>query len=401
MKKPEIVAPVGDHAMLAAAIQAGADAVYFGVKQLNMRITAANFEISELKKIVERCHKNKVMAYLAINTIIYETELELLISILTEAKKAGIDAVIAWDMAVVKAAQRLQISMHLSTQASVSNSQAAEFYYEQGIRRIIFARECSLEHIKVIKNKLPKLELETFIHGAMCVSISGRCFLSQDLFKKSANRGDCLQPCRRPYKVLNEETGKELMVNNNFILSPKDLCTLPFIDKLIEAKIDAFKIEGRSKNPEYVSEVVSCYKEAIDAYYKKRFNKQLVKRLMRRLESVYNRGFSTGFYLGAPTSDDFTDAEGGKATETKEYIGFANNYYPKVKVAELKIESGTVKIGDVLRIQGNTTGTFKQKIASMEINHKKIKEAKKGDSVAVKVNQLVRKNDRIFLVRKN
>ena len=398
MKKPEIVAPVGNHAMLAAALHAQATAVYFGVTQLNMRITAANFEISELKNIVTTCHAKSAKAYLTLNSIVYDHELEKVKAILREAKKAGIDAVVCWDFAVIQEAHNLKIPVHISTQASVSNSESASFFQKLGAKRIILARECSLDQIKEIKKKCPELELECFIHGAMCVSISGRCFLSQDMFKKSANRGDCLQPCRRPYTVYNHETRTELSVYNDFILSPKDLCTLPFIDRLIEAKIDAFKIEGRSKSPEYVSEVVSCYKKAIDAYYQRRFNKQLVERLMQKLKSVYNRGFSTGFYLGAPTSDDFTNAEGGKATEVKEYVGIVKNFYPKINVAEIRIESKGIKKGDELRIQGSTTATFKQKIRSMEKNHTKITAAKKGERVAIQVNQLVRKNDRVFLV---
>jgi len=398
--KPELLSPVGNQAMLQAAIDAGCDAVYFGVKQLNMRITAQNFELSQLKKIVDFCHKNNVKAYLTVNTIVYESELDKVKRILKEAKQANIDAIICWDFSVIQEAKKLKIPIHLSTQTSVSNSQAAEFFYKMlGLKRIILARECSLNDIVEIKQKIPKLEIETFVHGAMCVSISGRCFLSQDMFKKSANRGDCLQPCRRPYKVINEETGKELRIGNNYILSPKDLCSLPFLDKLIEAKIDAFKIEGRNRSPEYVYEVTKSYREAIDCYFKKRFDKKLINKLMKRVKHVYNRDFSSGFYLGLPTSDDFTDIEGSKALEKKEYIGYVRNYYAKIKVAEIKIESGKIKLGDEIRIQGNKTGTFKQKITSMELNHKKIKQAKKGQRIAIKVNRIVRKNDKVFLVR--
>jgi len=233
----------------------------------------------------------------------------------------------------------------------------------------------------------------------MCVSVSGRCFLSQDMFKKSANRGDCLQPCRRPYRVINDETGKELRVGNNYILSPKDLCTLPFLDKLIKAKIDAFKIEGRNRSPEYVYEVTRSYREAINSYYKKSFNKELVSKLMKRLELVYNRGFSSGFYFGLPTSDDLTDTEGSKAKEKKEYIGFVRNYYKRIKVAEIKIESGKLKLNDKIRFIGNKTGTFKQKITSMEINHKKVNKGEKGQRIAIKVNRIVRRNDKVFLIK--
>lgn len=270
---PELIAPAGNWPMLRAAIKAKADAAYFGVKQLNMRMTANNFELSELKKVIAECHKNKLKAYLTLNTIIYDNEIEKLKKILTEAKKAKIDAVIAWDFSVLKEANKLKIPIHLSTQASVSNYESAEYYYKKfKVESITLARELSLEQVKEIikkikQNKL-KLKIETFIHGAMCVSISGRCFLSQHLFNKSANRGECLQPCRRKYIIYEPEDKYKLALGEDYIMSPKDLCALPFIDQLIEAKIDAFKIEGRNRSPEYVKTAIECYREAIDAVKK-------------------------------------------------------------------------------------------------------------------------------------
>src|SRR3989344_2768683 len=267
---PELIAPAGNWPMLIAAIKAKADAVYFGVKQLNMRMTANNFELSELKKVVSECHKNKVKAYLTLNSIIYDDEIEKLKKILTEAKKAKIDAVIAWDFSVLKEANKLKIPIHLSTQASVSNYESAEYYYKKfNVESITLARELSLEQIKEIikkikQNKL-KLKIETFIHGAMCVSISGRCFLSQEIFNKSANRGECLQPCRRLYKITDVEEGFELDLGQDYILSPKDLCAIEIIDKLIKSGINAFKIEGRNRSSEYVKVATECYREAIDA----------------------------------------------------------------------------------------------------------------------------------------
>ena len=268
--KPELIAPIGNWPMLRAAIKAKADAIYFGVKQLNMRMTAQNFELSELKKVVAECHKNKVKAYLCLNTIVYDNEIEKLKKILLEAKKVKVDAIICWDLSVLKEANKLKIPIHLSTQASVSNYDSAEYYYKKfNVKRITLARELTLEQIreiikKIKKNKL-KLEIECFIHGAMCLSISGRCFLSQEIFNKSANRGLCLQPCRRKYIVYEPEDKYKLALGEDFILSPKDLCTLPFIDKLIEVGINAFKIEGRNRSPEYVKTTVECYREAIDA----------------------------------------------------------------------------------------------------------------------------------------
>ena len=401
MSKPELVSPAGDWAMLTAAINAGADAIYFGLKQLNMRITANNFELSELKKVVDYCHKNKVKAYLCLNTIIYENELEKLRHILREAKKSKVDAVICWDFAVIDECRKLNIPTHLSTQASVSNSKSANFFKKLGVKRIVLARECSLEQIKEIK-KDSKVEIEVFVHGAMCVSISGRCLISEELHGKSANRGECIHPCRRQYKIINEDTGKELKIGNNFILSAKDLCALPFLDKLIDLGINAFKIEGRNKNPEYVQVVTECYREIIDFYLKnKKIEKNIIDKNLKKLKTVYNRDFSSGFFLGLPTDKEFTNTEGSKAIEKKSYVGFVKNYYKKIKVSEIKIQNQPIKTGDLIRVEGSKTGTFKQKITSMEFNHKKISKAEKGKNIAVKMEKEVRINDKVFLIISN
>ncbi len=391
MKKPELLSPVQDFVSLRAAIDAGADAVYFGLKEFSMRAAAKNFNLNELKKVVDLCHKNKVKAYLTLNTIVYEKELSRIKKILKKVKETKIDAIHAWDMSVIKEALKLKIPVHLSTQASVSNSEAAKFYKKLGIKRIILARECSLEQIKKIKQEVKGLELEVFIHGAMCVSVSGRCFMSEFEFKKSANRGECLQPCRREY-IITDEEGKQLKLGKNYVMSPKDLCTLPIIDKLIKAKIDAFKIEGRNRSPEYVKTVTEVYREAID----KGYNPSLLK----KVKSVYNRGFSTGFFLGMPIKDDWTNIYGSKSTTRKVYIGKIMHFYKKIKVAEIKIETKQLKTGDKLMIQGPTTGVQEQKLVSMEIKHEKIKQAKKGSLIAVKLNNLARKNDKVYIITK-
>ncbi|MBR9691929.1 U32 family peptidase [Candidatus Woesearchaeota archaeon] len=385
----ELISPAGDWISLRAAIQAGADAVYFGLKEFSMRAKAKNFKLNELKKVVELCHENKVKAYLTLNTIIYEDELDKIKIILEKVKEAKIDAIHAWDMAVVKEALKLKIEVHLSTQASVSNSEAAKFYKKLGVKRIILARECSLNQIKEIKKNV-KIEIETFVHGAMCVSISGRCFISQFEFGKSANRGECIQPCRREY-IVEDEEGKKLKLGSNFIMSPKDLCALPFIDKLVKVGIDAFKIEGRNRSPEYVKVVTEAYREAID--------KGFYKKLLEKVKSVYNRGFSSGFYLDIPTSDDWTDVYGSKAKKKKVYVGKIVHFYGKIKVVEIKLETKGLKQGDVLMVQGPTTGVHEQKISSMEIKHKKIKEAKKGKMVAVRLSKTARKNDKVFVIK--
>ncbi|MBW3002923.1 U32 family peptidase [Candidatus Woesearchaeota archaeon] len=422
----EILAPVGNWEMLAAAIEAGADAVYFGTKLLNMRATANNFELTELNKVVDKCHENNVKAYLTINTIVFDDEIEKVKQLLDSAKDAEIDAIICWDHAVLKLAKELGFEIHLSTQASIANFEAIKQYHDLGVKRFILARELSLEQIRSIKQKIINenldIEIETFIHGAMCVAVSGRCFVSQFLFEKSANRGSCLHPCRRTYRVTDIEEGHELELDNNYVMSAKDLCTLPFIEKLVDAGIDAFKIEGRNKTPEYVKTVVECYREVIDFYIKnkeyidvknkneefenknkddniiKQF-KELKEENLERLKTVFNRKFSSGFYLGLPTSHDFTDIYGSASRTRKEYIGVVRNFYSKIGVAEVKLESGELRIGDKLLVTGKTTGAKEQIIGSMEINHEKVQKAGKGKSIALKLDFIARPNDKVFNIR--
>ncbi len=391
----ELLSPAGDFASLRAAVSNGADAVYFGLKQLNMRAAAKNFSLSDMKEVVDYCHKNKVKAYLALNTIVYDNEIKKAQDILKKAKQAKVDAVIAWDIAILQLCKKLNLKIHLSTQANVTNSETIKFYKKLGVKRINLARELNLEQIKKLKKQ--NMEIECFVHGALCVSISGRCFLSQSLYGKSANRGECLQPCRREYEIKDKETGFKLKLGNNYVLSPKDLCALPFLDKLIKAKIDALKIEGRNRSPEYVAIVTKVYRKAIDSYYKKRYNKNLIKKLLRELKTVYNRGFSSNFYLGIPDKKTFTDEYGSKATKKKVYLGYVKNFYKKIYVVEIKIEANSVKVGDELLIIGNKTGVKQEKIKSMEINHKPVKQAKKGQRVAIKFKNLVRKNDKVYL----
>ena len=395
MKKPELLSPVFDFTSLNAAISAGCDSVYFGLKELNMRINARNFRLNEIKRVVATCRKNNVKSYLTLNTIIYGSELEKLKRILVEAKKAKIDAVICWDFSVIKEAGKLKIPIHISTQASVSNLEAVDFYKKLGAKRIILARELNLEQIKkIIKNS--KIEMECFVHGAMCVSVSGRCFMSQFVFGKSANRGDCVQPCRRRYLLKDLEEGYELELENNHVLSPKDLCALPFIEKLIESGIHAFKIEGRSRSPEYVKTVTSCYRKAIDAYFENKLTKELKNKLIHDLEKVYNRGFSSGFYLGKPINE-FIESNNQSKTK-KTFIGIIKNYYRKNGVAEIKLFTRKLKLNDTIMIQGPTTGVIDQKVNSMEIEHKKISEAEKGMEIGIKLDKIVRKNDKVFLM---
>ena len=414
-KKPEIMSPAGDWLSLKAAIDAGCDAVYFGIKGMNMRAGAKNFTAADLRKIAKVCHENDVKAYLAMNTIVYEKEIKKIAKILAKAKAAGIDAVICWDFAVIKEARKQKIPIFISTQMSVSNSESIIFFYKtQGIRRFVLARECSINDIKTIKKELKKalkskadkIEIETFAHGAMCVSISGRCFLSQFQFGKSANRGACIQPCRREFNITDIEEKHSFRLGNNYILSPKDLCTIPFIEKLIEAGVDSFKIEGRNRSPEYVKTVTSAYRKAVDFYFenkgKKGFQKEfneLKKELVNEVKKVYNRGFSSGFFMGKPI-DEWTDSYGSKATTRKEYVGFVKNYYNKPGVAEIKVESNEFREGNEIMFQGPTTGVFSQKAESIELHHKKVMKAVKGKHVAVKTKELVRINDKVYIIKK-
>jgi putative protease len=301
-------------------------------------------------------------------------------------------------MAVLEEAKKLKLNIHLSTQASVSNSKSAEHYRKQGVSRIILARECSLKQIREIK-KNSKVELETFIHGAMCVSVSGRCFMSQEIFGRSANRGDCLQPCRREYIIKDADEGYELKLGKSYVMSPKDLCCLPFIDKLIKAGITAFKIEGRNRSPEYVKAVTRVYRNAIDDYYAKKLTKTKISRYVKELKDVYNRGFSSGFFLGLPSAKDFTDVYGSKAKTRKKYVGFVRNYYKKPSVAEIKLEAGSIRQGDRLLVIGNKTGVADETASSMEISHKKISKAEKGKKVGIKTKNVLRANDKVYVVK--
>ncbi len=391
----EILAPAGNSEMLSAAIKAGADAVYLGVRGMNMRASAKNFSISEIKKAVKYAHSNDVKVYVTLNTIIYEKEIAKIGKILDSLKKIRIDAVIAWDLSVLKMAKEKGIEIHLSTQASVSNSVALDAYRKYGVKRAVLARECTLEEIKKIISK-SKIDIEVFCHGAMCVSESGRCFMSQFQYGKSANRGECLQACRRKYILRDEETGQELAIENNYVLSPKDLCTVHIIDKLIDAGVRALKIEGRARSPEYVSNVVRVYKEAVDLAVGKKLSLEKKKELTERLREVYNRNFSTGFFLGRPIND-FWNEYGGKAKFRKELVGMVLNYYKKAKAFHGKLTSGKLNLGDSILIIGPTTGVVEHRIVSLrDDNDHSRKQVKKGELFTSSVSLIVRKNDKIY-----
>lgn len=410
-RKPEIMAPGGSWASLRAALQAGADAVYFGVRGFNMRENSSNFRTTELRKISETCHAAGAKAYLALNTIIYEDELPRVRKILTAAKAAGIDAVIAWDMAVIQAATDLGLPVYLSTQMSVSNSAALEsFFRTHGIRRFVLARECTLAQIRTIRLRLRArlgpaaggIEIEVFAHGAMCVSISGRCYMSESTTGKSANRGQCTQPCRRPYQITAADNEVSYRMGEDYLLSPQDLCTLPFIEQLLESGVHSLKIEGRGRSPDYVATVTSAYRKAVDFYFANRRRadfaatfQSLKDGLMRELDSVFHRGLSSGFFMGKPL-DQWTGVPNNQASARKVRVGEVVKYYRKAGAAELRIRETGFAPGDEILIQGTSTGVVRIKVESIQIEHQQVPAARKGESVAVSCPHQVRPGDQVY-----
>lgn len=398
-KIPELMAPAGDWTMLRAVVKAGANAVYFGTDQLNMRAKAKNFKAENLHEIVEYCKVNNVKTYLTINTIIYEDEIGSVYELIGKAKAAGIDMVICWDLAVIEKCNRLGMPFAVSTQASVSNSSSAEMYKKLGAKRVVLARECYLEDVKKIKAKVD-IEIEAFIHGAMCIAVSGRCFMSHEMFGKSANRGECIQPCRREYEIIDKSTDKSLVLGEDYVLSPEDMCSIEFIDKLIESGIDSFKIEGRKRSPEYASKVISVYRRAIDLYFENKLTADKKKDLLEELGEVYNRGFSTGFYFGPPGENEYAGIYGSKATTRKEFVGRVTNYFKKPRVAEIRMETGNLNVGDKILFIGETTGVVELVIPNILFEDRAVDKVEKGNLFTIPCEELIRPRDSVYVVRK-
>jgi U32 family peptidase len=392
------MAPAGDWTMLRSVVNAGANAIYFGTDQLNMRAKAKNFQIENLPEIVTFCKSKNVKTYLTINTIIYENEIDQAYELIAKAKSAGIDMIICWDLSIIELCNKLNIPFAVSTQASISNSTSAAMYKRLGAKRIVLARECFLDDVIKIKSKV-NIEVEAFIHGAMCIAVSGRCFMSHYLFDNSANRGECIQPCRREYEIIDKSTDKSMVLGEDYVLSPEDLCSIEFIDQLIEAGIDSFKIEGRKRSPEYASKVVSIYRKAIDLYFEKRLTSEIKKELLDELGDVYNRGFSTGFYFGSPGKDDYAGIYGSKATTRKEFVGRITNYYKKAKIAEIRMETGTLILGDKIYIIGETTGVLELQIRSIFFEDKPVELVEKGSVFTIPCEELVRPRDSVYVVK--
>ncbi len=409
-KRVQLLAPLKNHKSLNTVLKS-ADAVYLGIESFNMRMYGDNFRLNDLKKIVNICHDNNIRAYLTTNILVYENELELLESVLDNALEADIDAVIVHDIGAIQLAKERGIKFHISTQASISNSYSANFYQSLGAERIILARELLLEQIKEIKSKLKKTEIEIFVHGAQCTSISGRCYFSAEICgvqDYSANRGKCIQPCRRKWSVMDDQNN-EFLYDGLFFINTKDLCMIEYIPELIKANIDALKIEGRMRDPIYIEETTSCYREAIDAYYNNSFNKEKVKEWMKRLKKVYNRGFSTGFYFSLPKGSEIErEREGNVSNFRKVEIGKVLSYYPEKSAAKILLTSGKLKINDEIYIIGTHTDTYlRQKISSIQIKQKKnlleTSHASKNNRIAlgILVDKPVKKNDKIFKLERS
>ncbi len=390
--KHELLAPVGDFQKLYTAIEAGADALYLGLQEFNMRDTAKNFKTGDLKKIKKICENSpkKPKVYLTLNTIIYDSELKKLKNLIQKIK-GQVDAVICWDMSVINLCRKYKIPFHVSTQASVSNVEAAKFYKQLGAGRIVLARELNLNQIKKISEVIPT---ECFIHGAMCVSVSGRCFTSQFVHGLSANRGQCIHPCRRAWTI-KDDSGNELQLQNNRVLSAKDLCTLPFMDKIKKAGVASFKIEGRNRSLEYVKIVTEEYRKAID----KKLTREEIDKGLERLKKVYNRGFSSGFYIKMPTPDDFSDSENGEQTERKEFVGRIDKYWQKAGAATVKMLSGRIKAGDEIYLVSKNRAIKRLTVESLEMEKKSVKSASKGEKVGIKLPRCS-KGDDIYIIRR-
>ncbi len=389
------MAPCGDFSTLRAACNAGADAIYLGVDDFSMRSGKRNFKVSDLAKVKNICNSypRKPKVYLTINTIVYEEELKKLEKLLLKAKK-NVDAVIVSDFAAIKICKKEKIPFFVSTQMSVANSQAAEFFKKQGAKRVVVARELNLNQIKKI-TQVKGLEVEVFVHGAMCVAVSGRCFTSQFLFNRSANRGECLHPCRRAYHIKDKEMGFELELENDTVMSAKDLCTLPFVEKLKKTGVSSFKIEGRNRDARYVDTVVRVYREAID----KKLTLKEVEEKMKELQNVFHRDFSSGFYLGKPLVTDFAQVENSASAVYKEYVGKVSHYYSKIGVATLRAVK-TIRVGDELIFIGEQLGVKNITVKEMEMNKEKVKTVKKGDEFGIKTPVSLPKNTEVYRLKK-
>jgi putative protease len=408
-KSIELLAPVGSFESLQAAIQAGADAVYFGVEQLNMRAKSINsFSVDDLKQISAERKPRGIKTYLTLNTVLYDHDMQLMRSIVQHAKENDIDAVIASDFAVIELCNEVGLPVHISTQANVSNIQSVQFF-SRFADVIVLARELTLKQTESITREIKRknikgfsgepLKIEVFVHGALCMAISGKCYLSLHQQNASANRGACTQVCRRPYQVTDTENGEELIIDNEYIMSPKDLCTIDILDQVIASGVDVLKIEGRGKGPEYVHTTTHCYREAIDAIKEGSYTTEKVAAWKEQLSSVYNRGFWEGYYLGRKLGE-WTPHPGSAATEKKIYVGKCTKYYPAIQVGEFLLESGSIQKGDEILISSNRFGIHKEVLNDFRVNGEEDDIAKQSDRITFPLIVKPSLNDKLFKIVK-
>jgi U32 family peptidase len=401
----EIMAPAGSYESLIAAIQGGAGSVYFGVEQLNMRAASSNnFTLDDLRNIVSICKKNNLKSYLTVNVVVYDSEIEQMQRIIDAAVENGITAIIASDLSVINYAFKSGIEVHLSTQLNITNIEALKFY-AQWADVVVLARELDLDQVAHIYNCIrdqnirgPKgklIKIEMFVHGALCMAISGKCYLSLHENNKSANRGECYQTCRKSYLASNIETGYELEIDNEYIMSPKDLCTIGFLDKLLDAGVEVLKIEGRARSAEYVKEVSSCYNEAVNSVAEGSFTREKTEAWRKRLSTVFNRGFWDGYYLGQ-TMGEWNTNYGSSATKRKLYIGKITNYFTKLQVAEIKLENGNLSKGDTILITGPTTGVVEYLVDEIRVDLNNSEKALKGELCSIKAPDYLRRSDKVY-----
>jgi len=404
-KEIEIMAPVGSYESLMAAIQGGADSVYFGVEQLNMRAASSiNFTLDDLRNIVKICNDNAVKSYLTVNVVVYDHEIGQMHGIIDAAAGSGLSAVIASDLSVIDYAFRTGLEVHLSTQLNIANIEALKFY-SRWADVVVLARELNLGQVKNIRNQIDeqdirgprgeRVKIEMFIHGALCMAISGKCYLSLHENNMSANRGKCYQTCRKAYLVTEKESGYQLEIDNEYIMSPKDLCTIGFTDKMIDAGVRVFKIEGRARSAEYVKTVSSCYDEAVRSVIEGTYSPDRIEIWRRRLASVFNRGFWDGYYLGQRPGE-WNSRYGSSATKRKVYLGKVTNYFTRLNVAEIKLENGDLKMGDTLLITGPTTGVIEYTAGEIRVDLKETQKALKGELCSIPVKEYLRRSDKIY-----
>ena len=407
-KDVEIMAPAGSFESLAAAIKGGCNSVYFGVTQLNMRArAAANLTLADLAEVANICQKKNVKTYLAVNTLLYDHDTKIMRKLVDVAKANHIDAIIAFDFATIQYCNEIGMPVHVSVQFSVSNFESLKFFATM-TNRVVLARELTLDQIKAIYDRIREekllgregrlMEIEAFVHGALCVAQSGRCFMSSYTDNASANRGACLQNCRKEYKVTDMETGKELILDNHFVMSAADICTIDFLDELLKSGVQTWKIEGRGRSPEYVYTVTKTYRQALTDIENRTYTKEKIVEYFRALKTVYHRGLSKGNYYLGKELEAYSDVHGSQATKGKIFVGTVKKYFAKVGVAEMIIDAGTLSQGDEIRILGVTTGVYEGKIGELrDAEMKPLQSGKKGDTVTFPVTKRVRINDAVYV----